>query len=325
MSIRWGLIGCGDVARKRVAAALRDAPGSQLVAACRRDEQRLREFCATYDVPKAYASADALLADDEIDAVYIATPVYLHRRQTQAAAKAGKHVLVEKPMAMSVDECDQMIESCARHDVRLGVAYYRRLYPAAHRIAELLKAGAIGSPMAATVITACAPPIYPEEEGSWRVRLDEGGGGALMDIGSHRINLLLHLLGDAAEVTAFCGHAAHEYQAEDCASLLLAFDSGVQAAIQCLFGPQVDPDYFSLVGTEGRITSAPLNGGELLIERGRERRVERHPPHENFCLPLVADFVAAIHERRPPLVSGVEGRLTNLIMEHAYQEARAKV
>jgi predicted dehydrogenase len=216
-----------------------------------------------------------------------------------------------------------MIAACARYGVKLGVAYYRRFYPAVRRIAELLEQEAIGAPMAVTVVTATAPAIYPEEEGSWRVRLEEGGGGALMDIGSHRINLLLHLLGDVVEVSASCGNVAAKYQAEDCASLVLVFASGVHAVVQSLFGPAHDPDFFSIVGTEGRITSAPLNGGELVIEREGKRHVESLPPHANFCTPLVADFVAAIREIRQPLVSGAEGRLTNLVIEHAYQDARA--
>jgi predicted dehydrogenase len=264
-----------------------------------------------------------LIADGDVDAVYIATPVYLHRRQTQAAARAGKHVLVEKPMGMTVDDCRDMIDACARHEVRLAVAYYRRFYPAVRRIEQLLASGELGTPMSATVVTACAPSIYPEQEGSWRVRLEEGGGGALMDIGSHRINLLLHLLGDVAEVTAVCGNVASRYEAEDAASVLIVFSSGVQAALQCLFGPGDDPDYFSIVGTEGRVTCAPLNGGELLIERGGERSVESLPPHQNFCLPLVEDFVSAIEQDRDPRVDGEEGLLTNLIMETAYQDARA--
>jgi predicted dehydrogenase len=103
-SIRWGLIGCGDVVRKRVARAIKDEPRSQLIAACRRDADELSRFCESFDVERAYASADDLLADRDVNAVYIATPVCFHLPQTLAAARAGKHVLVEKPMAMSVAE-----------------------------------------------------------------------------------------------------------------------------------------------------------------------------------------------------------------------------
>ena len=183
--IRWGLIGCGDVARKRVAQAIMDEPLNELVAACRRNQAKLQEFCDTFGIERAYTSVDALLADAEIDAVYIATPTCQHKPQTVAAAQAGEHVLVEKPMAMTVAQCDEMIGACWAARVKLGVDYYRRFYPMVHWIQELLKIGAIGKPLSVSAVTA----TQPGEEGYWRVIPDAGGGGALMDIGSHRINV----------------------------------------------------------------------------------------------------------------------------------------
>jgi len=110
--LRWGLIGCGDVARKRVAQAIINDSRSQLVAACRRVEAKLEDFCNSFAVERRYTNANDLFNDPDIDAVYIATPVKEHCPQTLAAARAGKHVLVEKPMAMTVNECDQMIAAC---------------------------------------------------------------------------------------------------------------------------------------------------------------------------------------------------------------------
>ena len=104
MPIRWGLLGCGDIARKRVAQAITDDPNSRLLAACRRDPARLREFCQAFGVERAYTSEADLLTDPDNDVVYIATPVRLHLPQTLPAAAAGKHVLVEKPMALSVSQ-----------------------------------------------------------------------------------------------------------------------------------------------------------------------------------------------------------------------------
>src|SRR3954453_20375818 len=138
MPVRWGLLGCGDIARKRVAGAIIDDPTSRLVAAGRRDPDRLGEFCQAFGVERGYTSDAELLADPEVDAVYVATPVRLHLPQTLAAAAVGKHVLVEKPMALSAAECDRMIEACRRAGVRLGVAYYRRFYPIVRRIEQTL-------------------------------------------------------------------------------------------------------------------------------------------------------------------------------------------
>src|SRR5688572_24877386 len=118
MTVRWGLLGCGDVAAKRVARAIQEAPDAELLAACRRNEARLKSFCEFFRVRKGYARDMDLIADPEIDAVYVATPVHLHLPQTVAAARAGKHVLVEKPMAMTAAECEAMIKACRESGVR---------------------------------------------------------------------------------------------------------------------------------------------------------------------------------------------------------------
>jgi len=322
MAIRWGIIGCGDVAKKRVAGAIQNDPNSELVAVCRRDEVKLRDFATEFGVSMATTSADELIESSEIDAVYIATPVNLHCPQTIAAAAAGKHVLVEKPMAMSTTECDEMIAACTTAHVRLGVAYYRPFYPVVHRIQELLHAGEIGKVLSVSATTCTPFALATGEDGYWRVIPEAGGGGALMDIGSHRLDLFLRMFGPVADVKAQCGTVAANYQADDVATLALRFESGVHGVLHCCFGSTTDPDEFAVLGTEMRLVSRPLNGGELTIEHGSDQTVEQHPPASNFNSPLIADFSAAILESRPPLVSGEVGRDVNSVMEQAYASAR---
>jgi predicted dehydrogenase len=323
MQVRWGLLGCGDIARKRVARAISDDPHSRLVAACRRDPSRLQDFCSAFGVERAYTCDTNLLADADIDAVYIATPVHLHLPQTLAAAAAGKHVLVEKPMALSVAECDRMIEACQRHGVLLGVAYYRRFYPVVDHIKQAVAAGELGRPLAAGAVTSTAL-AGPGTDGRWRVILSEGGGGALMDVGSHRLNLFLDLFGDVADVRACCDTLLGSYAAEDCATLLVRFRQGVHVTLQCLFGTAVGTDDFWVLGTAGRLVAGPLNGGRLVIETDQGQQVESHPPAANLHGPLVSDFAAAVLEGRQPRVTGEEGRRTNLVMEWAYCSAAGR-
>lgn len=321
MIVRWGIIGCGDIARKRVAQAIRDHPHSRLVAACRRDREQLRAFCQTYGVERAYHRDVDLLNDPEIDAVYIATPVNCHLPQTMLAAQAEKHVLVEKPMACSVPECEQMIQVCRSQGVKLGVAYYRRFYPMVARMRELLAAGAIGQALAVTAMTSTPFAIKPDEEGYWRVIPAQGGGGALMDIGSHRIDLFLDLFGEVVDVKALGTTVAAAYEAEDTASLLVRFSSGMHGLLQCLFGTTANLDSFSVIGTKGRLRADPLNGSQLVVEVGTETRSETQAPAANLHAPLIADFVAAIQEGREPRVTGEAGRYTNEVMERAYRDA----
>ncbi|MEK6236527.1 MAG: Gfo/Idh/MocA family oxidoreductase [Planctomycetales bacterium] len=322
--VRWGIVGCGDVVRKRVARAIIDDPNSELVAACRRDQEQLREFSEQFAVPRSYATCDELLADAEVDAVYIATPVNQHRPQTVAAAKAGKHVLIEKPMALTADECREMIAVCKTQGVKLGTAYYRRFYPVVQRMKELMDSGEIGKPISVTAITAIPFAMQPGDEGYWRVVPEQGGGGALMDVGSHRLNLFLHLLGDVEDVQGFCDVMNGPWESEDCATLAMRFRSGAHGLLHCVFGSATDPDEFSVLGTKGRLFSSPLNGGDLRIEVGLKRRMESLPPANNFNAPLIADFVAAVLEDKSPEVTGEEGCNTNLVMERAYQSARPR-
>ena len=314
-TIRWGLIGCGDIAQKRVAEAIQIAPNSTLYGVCRRNADELATFCQEFKVPCAYTDADELIADSRIDAVYVATPVSLHCSQTIAAAAAKKHVIVEKPMALNLDECDAMIHACQEYDVKLSVAYYRRFYPIVTRMHDLIAQGAIGRPMSIAATTGNASRFSKDD---WRVVLDQGGGGPLMDIGSHRLDLFVDYFGSGASVQAATSRIAADYEAEDCATVLLKFPTGEHGSLQCFFGSAYVPDELTIVGTDGRLSTKSLNGGQLNIERANEILIESHPPHKNLHAPLVADFAEAIASNCAPKVTGEDGREVNRIIGAAY-------
>ena len=139
--LKWGLIGCGDISKKRVAPAIRDLDNCRLIAVSRARHELAQEFAQEFGAERWYKHWQDLLRDEEIDAVYIATPHHLHAEQTIAAAEAGKHVLCEKPMALNPQSCRRMIAACRGNGVRLGIAYYRHFYPLVARIKEILKAG----------------------------------------------------------------------------------------------------------------------------------------------------------------------------------------
>lgn len=322
MTIHWGIIGCGDVARKRVAAAIQADPHSELVAACRRDEGQLNEFCDQFGVPHRYLHDTDLIKNDQIDAVYIATPVSLHLPQTLASLAAGKHVLVEKPMAMTTTECQQMETEAHAAQKVLSVAFYRRYYPAYRRIKQILADGTLGDLLAVNIVTSAPLGMAPGEDGYWRVLLEHGGGGPLMDVGSHRLDLLLDLLGPVKSVKAETSRVAADYESENVATLALTFRGGVQCALQCLFGAAVDPDVFTLVGTRGTLDATPLNTGTLRLSTAEGTTEEKLPPADNFSAPLIADFVSAIQNVHDPLVTAKHAIEVNEVMERAYRSAR---
>lgn len=314
MTIRWGLLGCGDIAVKRVANAIVSDANSELIAACRRDADALQQFATQFRIPETTTSADALLARDDLDAVYIATPVNLHCDQTVAAAAAGKHVLVEKPMALNVAECERMIDACSAAGVTLGVAYYRRFYPIVSRIGALIESGELGRPLSILCTTGNSNR-FPVD--NWRVVKSMGGGGPLMDIGSHRLDLFLHLFGDVKGVQAHCA-TSPDYESEEMATLLVQFDSGCHGVLQCYFGTVDTPDRLEVIGTDGRVTVDDLNAGQATIVTSEGRREETPPPHQNFHAPLVSDFSRAVLEGHDPAVTGPIGMATNEIIAKAY-------
>lgn len=317
MTIRWGLIGVGDIANKRVAAAIQADPNSELVAVCRRSELELQQFAQQFAAPHWFTDVDELLGLDELDAVYIATPVDCHLPHTLAAARAGKHVLVEKPMALDPDQCEQMISACLAANVRLGVAYYRRFYPVVLRAQSLIASGQLGRILSIGCVTGNSNR-FPAD--NWRVIRARGGGGPLMDIGSHRLDVFLQLLGEVHCVQA-CMMDSPDFDAEQVATVMVQFNSGAHGVLQSYFGTVDTPDRLEIIGTDGRVTIEDLNQGDLMLGTAAGQTRESHPPADNLHGPLIEDFALAIMQNREPEITGPIGKKTNQIMQNAYSGA----
>ena len=317
--VRWGLIGCGDIAARRVAAALRDSPGSSLVAVARAHAELAAEFAQRQGARRWHADWHDVLRDGDVDAVYLATPVRLHAEQAVAAAEAGKHVLCEKPMALSVAECERMIAAARRHRVRLGVAYYRHHYPVVARLRELLASGEIGRPVLAQVQVFEPFDAAPGEARSWLLRKADAGGGPMMDFGCHRIEVLLDLLGPVAQVTGFPANVRfRDREVEDTCVAHLRFASGAAAVLTVTHAAAERRDTFELYGSEGSAHVPVLNDGLVRVVTARGSREERHPPHANLHQPLVEDFVAAVRARHEPAVTGEIGLEVSRVLDAIY-------
>lgn len=316
--IRWGLIGCGDISRKRVAPALRDLTDSDFVAVARAQADLAESFAREFGARKWYADWRELLQDDEVDAVYIATPVYLHAEQTIAAAAAGKHVLCEKPMAMTVTECDEMIAACQQHQVKLGVAYYRHFYPVIARIRQLIAAGEIGQPMLAQINAFEFQNLQPDDQRGWFVTRAKSGGGPMMDFGCHRIEVLMNLFGRINDVQAFTDNLRFAREVEDTSAAFFKFQPGVRATLTVTHTTFAAQDTLDIFGTAGSLHVPVLNQGTLRIVTAAGERREEHLPHPNLQLPLIEDFTQAILAQREPHVGGDVGREVQRIEEMIY-------
>lgn len=317
--IRWGLIGCGDIAAKRVAAALRDSPGSALVAVARARPELAAEFARQHGARRWHADWRDVLRDAEVSAVYLATPVRLHAAQAVAAAEAGKHVLCEKPMAMDVAECERMIAAARSHGVRLGVAYYRHHYPLVARLRALLESGEIGRPVLAQVEVFEPFDASVGQPRSWLLDRKQAGGGPMMDFGCHRIELLLDLLGPLKVVRGFPTNVRfHDRDVEDTCVARMGFRSGAEAVLTVTHAAAERRDTFAIYGSEGSAHVPVLNDGLVRIVTASGAREERHSPHPNLHQPLVEDFVAAVRERREPAVTGQVGLEVTRVLDTIY-------
>jgi predicted dehydrogenase len=306
--VRWGLIGCGDIARKRVAPALRETAGSSLAAVSRARAELAEPFAREFGANAWYADWRELLADAPVDAVYVATPVALHAPQTIAAAEAGRHVLCEKPMALTVDECCRMIDACRANGVKLGVAYYRHFYPVIARIKHAIAAGDIGAVVLIQInaFESFNPP--PDHPRHWLMTTAQAGGGPMFDFGCHRIEVLLNLLGPVRRVTGLTANAAFTREVEDTAIAGLEFESGACATVTVTHAASEPQDTLSVFGTAGSIHVPALNAGAMRIATAAGERHETHPPHPNLHQPSIEDFVDAVGHDREPAVPGETGK-----------------
>ena len=317
--IGWGLIGCGDIAGKRVAPALRDTPGSALVAVARARAERAAEFARAHHARRWYADWREVIRDPEVGAVYVATPVRLHVEHAVAAAEAGKHVLCEKPMALDVAECERMRAAARAHGVRLGVAYYRHHYPIVGRLRALVASGEIGKPVMASVQAFEHFDPGPDHPRAWLLRRSESGGGPMMDFGCHRIEVLLDVLGPVAEIHGFPTNAhLPGRDVEDTCVARLGFRSGAQAVLAVSHATRESRDSIEIFGTGGSAHVPVLNQGRLRIVTADGAREEDHPPPSNLHQPLVADFVAAVRGNRPPAVTGEIGQEVSRVLAEIY-------
>ncbi|MGD0796427.1 MAG: Gfo/Idh/MocA family oxidoreductase [Acidobacteriaceae bacterium] len=291
--LNWLVIGIGDIARKRVLPAILAEPRSSLYALLTRDPRKAE----AYPGALAFTNLADALADPKIDAVYVASPVALHAAQTIASLAAGKHVLCEKPVALSLAQAESMAEAAAESAQLCAIAYYRRLYPKLIRARQLIREGAIGQPV---LVEANYHGWLESPERGWLKDPALAGGGPLYDVGSHRIDACNFLFGKPLRATGLLSNALHPLAVEDSATTLIEYVNGIHAVVDVRWNSRIARDQFRIIGSEGEISLDPLNGPalRLLVADGKLRE-EQLPPHANVHFPAVANFVDAVLDGAP--------------------------
>jgi 1,5-anhydro-D-fructose reductase (1,5-anhydro-D-mannitol-forming) len=305
--LNWIVIGIGDIATRRVIPAIQAEPRGKLYGLVTRDPAKAAPYST-----RSWTSLDEALGDSAVNAVYVATPVFLHAPQTIQSLRAGKHVLCEKPMAMNESEARSMVLAAEKSGRTFEVAYYRRSYPKLQRAKQLLDAGVIGKPVVAE-LTSHGWFDENASERSWLIDPAKAGGGPLYDIASHRIDVLNFLFGQPQLVSAHLSNAVHHYAVEDNATVMVDYVGGVRGIVDVRWHSKVKRDECRIRGTEGEMDLTPLNGPELVYPGGSENL----PPHANLHYPMIENFVDAVLGKAPLLSSGASSLWTDWVVERA--------
>ncbi|MFB3167855.1 Gfo/Idh/MocA family oxidoreductase [Neobacillus sp. 179-C4.2 HS] len=315
--VRWGIIGCGDVTEVKSGPAFQKVNNSELVAVMRRTGELAKDYAERHQVPKWYDDADQLINDPDVNAIYIATPPGSHKEYTLKAAKAGKTVYVEKPMARNYAECQEMIVACEKAGVPLYVAYYRRAQARFLKIKELLENGAIGEVrfVSATQYQMDFEAGKQPEQLSWRVQPELAGGGLFFDLASHTLDIFDFLLGPIKSVQGIASNQAGYYSAEDIVSGTFLFESGVHGVGKWCFTAFENEDVNEIIGSKGKITFSTF-GNEpirLTTEQGTEEWSFERPQHvhQPFVETIVSDLTS---ESSACPSTGMSGARTNWVM-----------
>jgi len=334
--LKWGVIGSGGIARRRtIPEGITKAQNSELSVVFDINQQANAEVAKEYDTEQA-ASINELL-DADVDAIYVATPANVHAEQVRACTEAGKHVLCEKPLGMTVAEAEGMIELCRQRRIKLGCAFMMRFVAQHQNALRLIKDGRLGRPVYARAQLSC---WYPPIEGAWRQDPATGGGGSLIDMGGHCIDLLEMFFGRIARVSCFINNSVHDYKSEDSATAMLSFENGALATVDTFFciPDNSSKNVLELYGSkgsilaEGTIGQGPAGRMVAFLEQdgkdydAQQARTEAQamtiePEPVNTYQAEIEEFSRAILEDHEPAISGELGLRSQKVLTACYDSA----
>lgn len=282
-TIRWGIIGCGDVTEVKSGPGFQKSTGSSLVAVMRRDGAKAADYARRHGVPRWYDDADALIADADVDAVYIATPPDVHELYAMRVCAAGKPCYVEKPVSRNVPEAQRMVKAFADRKLPLFVAYYRRGQPRFVKAREIIQSGVLGAIHTVSYRFNDDGMRRRQEPVPWRLAAETAGGGLFLDIGSHALDLLDWMAGPLTEVRGRAENRGGQYDLEDHVELEFKTTLGSHGtAVWSLIEPERFDEYL-FAGDRGELRFSCFGKDPVRISRPGGGVVESfdipYPPH----------------------------------------------
>lgn len=323
--VKWGIIGVGDVCEVKSAPAMQLIDNAELVAVMRRNGAKAQDYAQRHQVPKWYDKVDDLIDDPEVNAIYIATPPNAHEELTIKAAKAGKPVYVEKPMATSYAACNRMIAACKQAGVPLYVAYYRRGLPNFLKLKALVESGVIGDIRLVKIelYKTIDPDIVSKTVGTmpvnWRVDPEISGGGYFFDLAAHQLDYLDFVFGPIQSVSGYAGNQAGLYSAADIVTSSFTFENGIQGVGSWCFtvNEKAQKDELTIIGTVGKLSIPFFGAAEIMLHQlGLEGEKQfRFDLPKHIQQPLIQTIVDDLLGRGTCSSTGVSAARTNWVME----------
>lgn len=318
MTLKWGVLGAGSVAQRRVMPAIQKAEGAELHALFSRDETRAEKLAKEYNATRAYSDVNDLFWDKEIDAIYVSTPVNLHYEQVIVAAEHRLHVLCDKPLALTPQESIRMANACIANSVHLQVCFLFRFHSCFQQIKTWVDENRLGQIVHGRMPFLKKYLLKPDE---WRAQPDKSGGGCLMDLGPHSVDMLRYLIGEVTEVSAFCDSAIHNYEVEETGGILMRFENGAQGFTDLSFSVAQCDIVLELYGTEGTVTVLNDDGWKIHTNFDGEKQVIASQ-FEDLYQRQFEHFAECVATRGEAIASGEDGLKASSILAAAYESAK---
>jgi len=322
--VRWGIIGCGDVAEKKSGPAFNRVSDSSLVAVMRRDKDKAADFANRHHVPRWYGVAQELIDDQKVNAVYIATPPSSHEKYAVAALEAGKHVYLEKPMAMDRKSAQRIQQKAESSSGKLVIAHYRRALPMFIKVKDLLQERIIGdvSWVDIRMNQPAKTDIIATSETNWRLNPAISGGGLFHDLAPHQLDLMLNYFGEVEEAMGFSVNHAHTSAADDLVNGIIKFSNGINLRGVWNFASESEKeDVCTIHGSNGKITF-PFFGEKVTVWQAGIKSTIPLPYPEYVQEPMIEKAVKYFLGKGPNPCPGEEAvevmRLIDLFTQKSH-------
>ena len=321
--INWGIIGCGNVTEVKSGPAFNKVEGSRLIAVMRRNKALAEDYARRHNVPKVFSDANALINDNDINAIYIATPPGNHMEYAIAGIKAGKPVYIEKPMAVNHIECIKINETAQKYGVPVFVAYYRRALPGFLKVKSLIESGSVGK-IRLVQIQLFKSPSEEEMSGNlpWRVDPAISGGGHFFDLGCHQLDYLDFLFGPVMKVKSMVLNQGGLYKAEDFVTAEFVFPDDIAGTgTWCFNGSkETNRDSIEIIGTKGSICFSTFSFEPIVLVNGsgRQEFINERPEHVQYF--LIDKIVKALNGKGLSPSTGITGARTSRVMDEIVRE-----